>query len=628
VPALRLPTRAEQPVSTPRLPFTVRQVARLVALVGLFDVLSVLIPPARERLHLLTQVMPLTGVQTARAATAAVGLLLVYLSVGLRRRTSDAWWVAVVLTGLSAVLNIVKGLDLDATAISVLLMVPLIRSRGAFHAESGRRSRWQALAALAGFSVTGLVFGMAEIAARSTRLEPGQPVRLWLIHAAYGMVGLEGPLRFRSPAVADAVSITTGTMGLLAVAVPLVLLLRPQTRRPAQSADDSRRIVELLRDYGGQDSLGYFALRDDKSVIWSPSGKAAVAYRVIWGVSLASGDPLGEPEAWPGAIRAWLDDCSRHGWTPAVLGCGERAGWAYARHGLDAIELGDEAVVPVDGFSLQGRAMRAVRQAVARVERAGYTCVISRQRDLPPTVLDEARAACDRLRDGDVERGFSMALSRVGDPSDGDCLIVLARDSGGRLRGLLQLVPWGPDGLSLDLMRRDRQADNGLIEYMVVTLLRRADDLGISRLSLNFAVLRSVFARGGELGAGPVLRRWYQLLMLASRYWQLESLYRANAKYLPEWVPRFLCYPSLHDLPRIGLAALRAEAFISEPRSLLRVRQAMRRADRPAPAEEPELATSSWPEEVADCTSDGSGKRSSASDPHRDRQPLGASTWE
>jgi lysyl-tRNA synthetase, class II len=221
-----------------------------------------------------------------------------------------------------------------------------------------------------------------------------------------------------------------------------------------------------------------------------------------------------------------------------------------------------------------------------------------------------------------------MALSRIGDPSDGDCLIVLARDSGGRLRGLLQLVPWGPDGLSLDLMRRDRQADNGLIEYMVVTLLRRADDLGISRLSLNFAVLRSVFARGGEFGAGPVLRLWYRLLMLASRYWQLESLYRANAKYLPEWVPRFLCYPSLHDLPRIGLAALRAEAFISEPRSLLRVRQAMRRADRPAPAEEPELATSSWPEEVADCTSDGSGKRSSASDPHRDRQPLGASTWE
>jgi lysyl-tRNA synthetase class 2 len=567
-------------------------------LVGLFDLLSVLVPLHHERLRLLTEVIPLTGVQTARAATAAVGLLLVYLSVGLRRRTSDAWWVTVVLAALSAVLNIVKGLDLDAAAISVLLMVPLIRSRGAFHAEAGRRSRWQALAALAGFSVFGLVFGMAEIAARSSRLEPGQPVRLWLIHAAYGMVGLDGPLRFRSPAVAGAVSITTGTMGLLAVAVPLVLLLRPHRRRPAQGLDDSRRIVELLGRHGRQDSLGYFALRDDKSVIWSPSGKAGVAYRVIWGVSLASGDPLGEPQAWPDAIRAWLDDCAHHGWTPAVLGCGERAGWAYAGHGLDAIELGDEAIVRVDGFSLEGRPMRGVRQAVARVERAGYTCVISRQRDLPAAVLDEARAAVDRLRDGDVERGFSMALSRLGDPADGDCVIVVARDRGGRLRGLLQLVPWGPDGLSLDLMRRDRQADNGLIEYMVVTLLRQAGGLGVDRLSLNFAVLRSVFARGGEFGAGPVLRLWYRLLMLASRYWQLESLYRANAKYLPEWVPRFLCYPSLHDLPRIGLAALRAEAFISAPRSLLRVRHAMSRADRPVPAVARELPASRGPEEV------------------------------
>lgn len=566
---------------SPRLPFTVRQVARFVALTGLFDLVCVLVPPARHRLHLLTEVMPLTGVQTARAATAAVGLLLVYLSVGLRRRTREAWWVAAVLCVLSAVLNVVKGLDVDAAAVSVLLTVPLLRTRGAFRAHVPRRSRWHALGALAGFAFAGLAFGVAEIGVRANRLEPGQPVRLWLIHAAYGMAGQEGPLRFRSPAVADAVSITTGTMGLLAVAVPLVLLLRPRTCPAGQSADDSRRIAELLHRHGEQDSLGYFALRPDKSVIWSPTGKAAVAYRVLWGVCLASGDPLGEPEAWPGAIRAWLDDCRRNGWTPAVLGCGERAGRAYARHGLDAIELGDEAIVAVPRFSLDGRPMRAVRQAVARVERAGYTCTIARQRDLPADLLDEARAAGDTLRDGDVERGFSMALSRVGDPADGDCLLVLARDSAGRLRGLLQLVPWGPDGLSLDLMRRDRDADNGLIEFMVVAVLRRAGSLGVQRISLNFAVLRSVFARGSALGAGPILRVWHQLLMIASRYWQLESLYRANAKYLPEWTPRFLCFPSLHDLPRIGLAALRAEAFISAPKPLVRVRQVIRRPEQP-----------------------------------------------
>jgi len=94
-------------------------------------------------------------------------------------------------------------------------------------------------------------------------------------------------------------------------------------------------------------------------------------------------------------------------------------------------------------------------------------------------------------------------------------------------------------------------------------------------VSLNFAVFRSVFARGERLGAGPVLRLWRGVLLQASRFWQIESLYRANAKYQPAWQPRFLCFPSARDLPRIAVAALRAEAFLPGPGW---------RVDRPEPA--------------------------------------------
>jgi lysyl-tRNA synthetase class 2 len=86
--------------------------------------------------------------------------------------------------------------------------------------------------------------------------------------------------------------------------------------------------------------------------------------------------------------------------------------------------------------------------------------------------------------------------------------------------------------------------------------------MGIRRISLNFAVLRSVFARAEELGAGPALRLAHRLLRVASRRWQLESLYRANAKYMPTWQPRYLCFPTARDLPRIAVAALSAEAFL------------------------------------------------------------------
>jgi lysyl-tRNA synthetase class 2 len=158
-----------------------------------------------------------------------------------------------------------------------------------------------------------------------------------------------------------------------------------------------------------------------------------------------------------------------------------------------------------------------------------------------------------------------MALGRLLDERDDASVVVVARDADGEPRGLLNFVPWGSDGLSLDLMRRDRDAENGIVEHMVAGLCAEAPRLGVRHLSLNFAVLRYVFARGEQLGAGPVLRGWRAVLMWLSRFWQIESLYRANLKYQPEWRPRFLCFREVRDLPRVGTAALRAESFIVTP---------------------------------------------------------------
>ncbi|AEV84206.1 hypothetical protein ACWT_3183 [Actinoplanes sp. SE50] len=545
-----------------RPPLSRAAVARLVQVAGGFNVAAALLPAGHGRIMALAEFVPVAGILSARAATAAAGALLIYLGAGLRRGKRRAWQLAVVVACAGIALHILKGLDFDAAAVSAALLVLLIAVRGNFKTVPGPRSRWRALTALAGFAGAGFVLGLIEIAIRADHLVGTPGVQAWAQQSALGLIGVSGPVHFVRPWAAETVCLTTGTFGLLAVLAAVVLFLQPGERRPVRTGDDDARLRDLLARYGGNDSLGYFALRADKALIWAPSGKASVAYRVVRGVSLASGDPIGVAAAWPEAISAWLADCEVHGWTPAVLGCGRAGGTAYRKAGLDVIELGDEAIVEVDAFSLDGRPMRAVRQAVNRMSRAGYTCTAVRQRDLAPDDLDAVIRAAEWFRDGNVERGFSMALSRLGDPADGDCLLVLARDGDGRLRGVLQFVPWGADGLSLDLMRGDRTAPNGLTELMVVTAIEAGPGLGVRRVSLNFAVLRSVFARAEQLGAGPVLRMWHRLLRAVSRVWQIESLYRANAKYLPTWQPRYLCFPVARDLPRIAVAALTAEAFL------------------------------------------------------------------
>jgi lysyl-tRNA synthetase class 2 len=219
------------------------------------------------------------------------------------------------------------------------------------------------------------------------------------------------------------------------------------------------------------------------------------------------------------------------------------------------------------------------------VERAGYVTRVRRVAEISPEEIASLREQAAAWRGAEVERGFSMALGRFGDPADPDCVAVTA-EKDGRLAALLHFVPWGDDGLSLDLMRRDRQADAGLNELMIVAALRAAPQLGVQRLSLNFAVFRSALERGGRLGAGPVLRLWRELLLFASRWFQIESLYRFNAKFRPVWEPRFLCYRRAADLPRVALAALEAEAFLVWPTQarLLRPERHGRRQSTPARA--------------------------------------------
>jgi lysyl-tRNA synthetase class 2 len=158
-----------------------------------------------------------------------------------------------------------------------------------------------------------------------------------------------------------------------------------------------------------------------------------------------------------------------------------------------------------------------------------------------------------------------MALGRLGDPREANGMIATAHDGEGKLRALLQFVPWGKKGLSLDVMRRDPAADNGVNEALIVAVLGQCLGLGIERVSLNFAFLRSSLERGAQLGAGPIAKAWRKLLIIGSKWWQIEQLARFNAKFEPRWVPRYMCFPGSLELPSVAIAALRAEAFLVLP---------------------------------------------------------------
>jgi lysyl-tRNA synthetase class 2 len=543
--------------------------ALLTLLIGLSDILALFRPDLVYRLHKINYLVPGTLTTAARTADVIIGLMLLMLAHGLRRRKRRAWQAVAALLAFDIGIHVTNAHRMTTTIVAAVLLVALLYFREEFYAEGDRRTRWRALWVFGCLIVADVVIGLSYILLAKglqANYSFGQRVQ----EVIYGLVGVSGPVQWVPEARGDLFAIFTGALGIFTLIVTVYLFLRPAEPRARLGPADAARVRDLLDRHGDRDSLGYFALRDDKSVIWSATGKACVCYRVVSGVMLASGDPIGDPEAWPGAIGPFLDEAARHAWAPAVMGCSELGAEVWCREGnLTALELGDEAIVNVADFSLSGRTMRNVRQMVNRVSKNGYVAEVRRVGDIPPREIDAILGAADSWRGTQTERGFSMALGRIGAPGDENCVLATATENG-VVRAVLQLVPWGADGLSLDLMRRDKAAQPGLNDFLIAETIKAAPGLGVKRISLNFAVFRAALERGERIGAGPVLRAWRSVLIFLSKWFQIESLYKFNAKFCPVWQPRFFVFPSTRDAPRIAVAALEAEAFLVWPRLELR----------------------------------------------------------
>jgi lysyl-tRNA synthetase class 2 len=185
--------------------------------------------------------------------------------------------------------------------------------------------------------------------------------------------------------------------------------------------------------------------------------------------------------------------------------------------------------------------------------------------------IAEIERVLERGRQGAPERGFSMAMDSISRHAN-ETLVLLARDPDGAIRGVLHFVPcYGRAAVSLSFMRRDPDTPNGLTEFLVATAAELLRDRGLRELSLNFAT----FARWMH---SP--ERWHEralgkLVALANPFFQIESLYRYNAKFFPRWEPRYLVYQGALGLPRASLAAAWAEGQLPKPRvRLLSARRA------------------------------------------------------
>jgi lysyl-tRNA synthetase class 2 len=532
--------------------------AWLVGLVGALAIFDAALP--QHRRSLLTALDPAAAHGLSKALVAPLGLALLVAARGLARRQHRAWQIALVLLFALGVLHVGHRFN-DGAVVAALAVVALLARRSDFTLRGDPSAKPRVALHAVLFAVVVAAYGFGALWINRVMADQEYTLGFAARETGRALVGLSlRSSKHLSGPVAQWYPDSVFLLGLLAAAILLFEWLAPWRYRLRQEARERELVRVLVRSWG-DDTLAPFALRADKSYFFSESELAFVAYRVVGGVAVVSGDPVGPAEERAPLLGRFIEFAHARGWRIAVLGASEDSLDLYRAHGLHALYHGDEAVLDTASFSLEGRAIRKVRQSVHRLERAGYHARVLHPGAVGDALRNELEQIARMWRGTEPERGFAMALDALFRLGDEDAVFVVGFDADDRPRGFLHFgVCTAGRALSLSSMPRLRETPNGFNEWLVCETVGWAREHGFERVSLNFSPFAALLAPEGELSTAQRVQA--AALRSLKGHFQLDNLLLFNRKFFPSWQRRFVVYERRLDLPRVGIATLAAEAYL------------------------------------------------------------------
>ncbi|HXY45268.1 MAG TPA: phosphatidylglycerol lysyltransferase domain-containing protein, partial [Acidimicrobiales bacterium] len=540
-----------------------------VGLCGALDLVSAIIP-RHHGFGRLESLAP-SFVPLLSALAVPVGVVLLLSARVLARGNVWAYRLSVTLLSISTVLHLLRGLHFGAAVASGLVAVALVARRQDFRSPGNPSAPSQSFGRLAAMIAIVFAYGVTTLVIN--RIVADLPISLpsAALDTLRAMIGTSprdsayfiGRLGEWFPwSVISLMAIGVGW-----AAAPWLAPWRDRFTGDRARRERARQIITKF----GTDTLSPFALRADKDRFFFGGPEAAgrpegdevlIAYRTVRGIALMSGDPIGPPDKIPAAIEAFLAYAHLRAWGVAVLGASDRYLDAYRAAGLRGLYHGDEAVIEVASFSLQGGAMKSVRQAAHRVERNGYVAEILPAGAVDPSLRQELRDVERQWLGGRPKTGFVMELEDLFALDDDDALFVIARSGDGRVVAFLHLAVCRA-GKSLSLSSPPRRSDlpNGVIAWLVCKTVEYARNNGYGAISLNFSPFAGLFASGDD-SIRQHLERDVLLLLKRRLSLQLDNLLLFNRKFNPVWRPRYVLFERYSELPRVIVSAMAAEGYL------------------------------------------------------------------
>jgi phosphatidylglycerol lysyltransferase len=531
----------------------VRLVALLTALMGVINFLSGITPSLQYRLRLLEQYSPFTVTRGGHLTSALAGFALFLLSVSLWRRKQVGWLLTLIILILSIFVHLFKGLDYEEATLAALLAVLLIYLRPYFHARSDPPSIRQGVQVLvAAFAFT-LAYGVIGfyLLDRHFQVNFGfwdalrQTVVMFVQFYDPGLQPITGFGRYFAASIY--------AVGAATLAYAFAMLLRPVLSRRLSSEEERSRAWDIVRAYG-QTALARYALLPDKMFFFDKKD-TLISYVVENRVALVLGDPIGPSYDLGNAVAEFKSLCESNDWLPAFYQVGPDCLGAYASLGFESLLLGQETIVDLSTFTLEGSANKALRNGYNKLLRNGYHYDVV-QPPFSARMLRELKTISDEWLSSRGASEMKFSLGWFDEAYLNTCPILLVREREGFIEAFANIVPeFQNNGVAVDLMRHRTHVESGLMDFLFVCMFMWAKEQKYSTFNLGLSALSGV----GEHSDDPLIERaLHYIYNNVNRFYNFRGLHAFKEKFHPIWSPRYLIYPGPSNLPAVSVALFRA----------------------------------------------------------------------
>ncbi len=506
----------------------------LVFMSGAMLLVSGALPAAPGRMDTLATVLPLPISEMAHVAASLVGVMLLFVALGLYRRLDGAFWAARLLLVAGTLLSIAKGLDYEEATVLVLTVAALQWTRAAFY----RRTRLTAEPLSPEWLVgVGAAIGLSVLIGFFAYRHVGYSSDLWW--------------RFETDANASRFLRTSLAVGLLLIGAAIWRLFAAAPVPMVHDALPDDVAEAALAHADRTDAM--LAFTGDKRFLVSDSRDAFLMYQVKGASWIVIGDPVGPSEAWSEllwAIRARADAAQGR---LLLYQIGLRIVPIAIEMGLKLVKYGEEATIELEGFTLDTPDMRSVRKASRVAERAGAAFAVVPAAEMP-AIIPELQAISDWwLADKKhAEKRFSVGRFEPAYIGKFDCAVVRIE---GRIVAFANI--WATPNrqeLSVDLMRHAEAMPQGGMDFLFTRLMLWGHEHGYRNFSLGMAPLSGIEARR----LSPTWSKVAAFLFRhGERFYGFAGLRAYKEKFRPNWTPRYIASPGGTSLLR-GLIDLQA----------------------------------------------------------------------